>query len=179
MWCGAALLVPGCCSFLPAPAWNLSDSQGALEKDWDMLPAVMENEANASSLAATARTTLLWMPSVAWGLAQCSVRWPFCGVQRGSWIIYILYPVNIACMLIQMVKCGANYKELIFFSSFHCAHHFTVLGCEVQINTQKLPCGDRRTFCYIQLLLHYIWYRNWEKWTLSSLQKKCINIFDG
>lgn len=80
----------------PAPAWSLSDSQSALERGWDKLPAVTENQADASASTATARTILWWMPPVAWGLAQCSVRWLFCGVQRGGVDNHILYPVSIA-----------------------------------------------------------------------------------
>lgn len=146
--------------------------------------ADVENQAEASSPAATARTILLWMPSVVWALAQCNVS-----VQRGAVDNHILYPVIMACMLIWMITCGANYRELIFLLLLICAHHFTDPGCELQINTQQLPCGDKRIFCYIQLLLHYSWYRNWEKrdfylsstliYALTSLQKKCINIFDG
>lgn len=151
--------------------------------------ADMENQAEASSPAATARTILLWMPSVAWALAQCSVRQQFCGVQRGAVDNHISYPVIMACMLIQTVTYGANYRELIFFLLLICAHHFTDLGCEVQINTQQLPCVGKRILSYIQLLLHYSWYRNWGKrdfylsstliYALTSLQKKCISIFDG
>lgn len=89
------------------------------------------------------------MPSGAWHSAV--LRWPFRGVQRGAVDNHILYPVNIACMLIEVVTYDANYRELLFFFLLICAHHFTVLGCEVQINTQQLPCGDKRTFCYIQL----------------------------
>lgn len=75
-------------------------------------------------------------------------------VQRKVVNSHILYPVNTACMLIQIIVYGADNNELIVLH-FICTYHFTDLGCEVQINTQQWPYRDKRIlFSYIQLLLH-------------------------
>lgn len=77
-------------------------------------------------------------------------------VQRKVVNSHILYSVNTACMLIQIIVYGADNNELIGLH-FICTYHFTDLGCEVQINTQQCPYRDKRIlFSYIQLLLHCI-----------------------
>lgn len=76
-------------------------------------------------------------------------------VQRKLMDSHILYPVNTARTLRQIVVYGANNGELVFFNCI-CTYNFTDLGCEVQINTEQLPYRDKRIlFSYVQLLLRY------------------------
>lgn len=129
-------------------------------------PTAPAERAGARSLLARTIRQMLHHPLLQPVLSCQRPLWPgvWCGAGLGGTSVavqgavvgsHILYSVNTACALRQIVAYGADNGELFFLNCI-CTYNFADLGCEVQINTQHLPYRDKRTlFSYIQLLLHY------------------------